>query len=110
MFDPLSKTADAARDRFESLTDRDHGKGGNLGITRTEAVLGLVTAIGTSLLTRKLLEQSWQRALHRSPPKNPSSTAVSWQEAIAWGAISGAVIGVARLASRRAATGIYRST
>ncbi|WP_345327261.1 DUF4235 domain-containing protein [Novipirellula rosea] len=47
--------------------------------------------------------------MDRDPPMNPAAHDVAWKEAVAWGAASGALVGIARIASRRMSSGAYRS-
>jgi len=108
MLDQLEEKLQPAREKVESVVVGDPDDETNTGITSTEALIGFAAAMGITLLTRKLLEEGWEQVLDKAPPKNPSSHEVAWREAIAWGVLSGALVGVARIASRRAATGIYR--
>lgn len=80
----------------------------NQGISKTESLLAFGAALLAAFLARELLEVSWRKALDRDPPKNPSSREVAWREALTWGASSGALVGVARIAFRRLSTGAYR--
>ena len=93
------------RERFGS----DEPDGRNPGIGRVESACALGAAIVTTLATRHLLEAGWRQTFDRDPPKNPASHEVHWKEALLWGAVSGAVIGVARVASRRASSSAYRN-
>ncbi len=100
---------DDLRNRVDEYTGRDEPDGRNPGIGRTESAIAFVAAIGATFVARQLLEAAWQTTLDRDPPKNPTSREVAWREAILWGAASGAVVGIARIASRRASSGAYRS-
>ncbi|KAA1261476.1 hypothetical protein LF1_40260 [Rubripirellula obstinata] len=81
----------------------------NAGIEPAENALAFVTALGCTFLARNLIQSGWRAALDRDPPKNPASHEVDWQDALLWGAVSGAVVGVARIASRRASSSAYRA-
>lgn len=80
----------------------------NQGLSKTESVLAFVAALLAAFLARELLEAGWRRTLDRDPPKNPSSHDVAWREALTWGASSGALVGIARIAFRHFSTGAYR--
>ena len=71
----------------------------------------LVAGLGSAAVTRMLLDRSWKVAAGKNPPENPADPDVSIGEAVMWAAISGTLIGVARmLASRRAAHYYAKST
>tara|TARA_R110002049_G_scaffold305056_3_gene501153 strand:+ start:109238 stop:109570 length:333 start_codon:yes stop_codon:yes gene_type:complete len=90
----------------DSLSDQPDER--NAGISQKESALAFVTAIAATFVAREILEASWRRTLDRDPPKNTASYTVSWKEALIWGAVSGAIVGTARIASRRASTEVYR--
>jgi len=104
-------------DSWHALTDADFDKirrnldtpsGENKGIEPVESAIALAAAVGATFLTRQLIRSTWRTTLQREPPKNPASPTVEWKEALIWGAASGALVGVARIASRRASSGVYR--
>lgn len=100
--------AEWANDWIDDEEGHHDPDGRNAGVGRVESMVTLAAAIGATLLTRKLLAGGWRQAVDRDPPKNPASPEVSWREALLWGAVSGAVIGVVRIASRRASSKAYR--
>ncbi len=68
-------------------------------------------AILAAVLARKALKSAWRMWMDSDPPDDPADPAVSWKEAVAWTAVTGAVVGVARLlATRAAASGFRRVT
>lgn len=74
-------------------------------------VIGLGAAIGAGIAARKTLTASWKLASGGPPPVNPEAPDTSWQEALTWAVVSGAVVGVARLvATRKLADYWQRST
>jgi hypothetical protein len=73
-----------------------------------EQLLTFAAAAGAAVLTRHLLQAGWRKALDREPPKNPAAATVAWQDALLWGAVSGALVGVTRIVSRRASTAAYQ--
>jgi hypothetical protein len=117
MFTDLRETAretasqqyDRGREAIDRWTSDDEPDGRNAGIEKSEALLAYAAAIGTTFLVRNLLQAGWKTALDRDPPKNPASHEVAWREALIWGAISGAAVGMARIGSRRASTAAYRN-
>lgn len=103
------------QDKYEELTtDKDDVKlsptdARNAGISQAEAGIAFVAALGAGYVARELLRHGWQVATKKEPPMNPASHEVAWKDALVWGAISGAVAGMVRIASRRASTATYRN-
>jgi hypothetical protein len=72
-------------------------------------------ALGATLVAgmaaRKAMTTSWKLATGKQPPQNPAHPDVSVGEAVAWAAVSGVAVGLARMfASRKAATYYRKST
>ena len=79
--------------------------------SRVWTIMSLVAGLGAAAVTRKLLDHSWKAASGKNPPENPADPDVSIGEAVMWAAVSGTLIGVARmLATRRAAHYYAKST
>ena len=75
------------------------------------AAFSLAAAVGAAAVAKKGLNPSWRVATGKNPPANPADPDVSLTEAVMWAALSGTLIGVARmLATRRAAHYYARST
>lgn len=75
------------------------------------SAFSLVAALGAAALVKKGLNTSWRAATGKNPPANPADPDVSIAEAVMWAALSGTLIGVARmLAARRAAHYYAKST
>ena len=75
------------------------------------SVFSLAAALGAAALAKKGLNTTWRAATGKNPPANPADPDVSLGEAVLWAAVSGTLIGVARmLATRRAATYYAKST
>ena len=89
--------------------EEDQPDGRNPGVGKTESLITYAAAIAATFLVRRALHLSWQTALKRDPPKNPASRSVAWKDALLWGALSGAIVGIARIGSRRATSAAYRS-
>lgn len=74
-------------------------------------IFSLVAALLAAAAARKALNASWKAATGKEPPANPASPDVDMREALAWAAVSGTIVAVARmLATRRAAQYYARST
>ncbi len=71
------------------------------------SAFSLVAVIGAAAVTKKALNTSWKAATGKTPPANPADPDVDVVEAVAWAAISGALIGLARMAAARRAAGYY---
>ena len=75
------------------------------------SVFSLAAALGAAAVAKKGLNTSWRAATGKNPPANPADPDVGLGEAVMWAAISGTLIGVARmLATRRAANYYAKST
>ncbi len=75
------------------------------------SVFSLVAAVGAAALAKKALNTSWRAATGKNPPANPADPDVDIWEAVAWAAVSGTFVGIARmLASRKAADYYTKST
>ncbi|GAA2026223.1 DUF4235 domain-containing protein [Pseudokineococcus marinus] len=73
-------------------------------------VVGTGGAVAAGIAANKVLTAVWRKSLGGEPPINPESDETTWKEAIAWALLSGAVVGVARLAFRRNAASYYRKS
>jgi len=76
--------------------------------TTAENFLALGAALAATVLARRTLQAGWEKTFDRQPPKNPTSPGVTWGDALLWGAASGALVGLVRIASRRASFKAYR--
>ena len=74
-------------------------------------VLAAMSAIAAAQAADKTLTVIWRGATGEKPPTTPEDPQTSWPEALAWAALSGAVMGVAKmLATRQAAQYYVKST
>jgi hypothetical protein len=81
------------------------------GSSKFYSAFSLVAALGAAAVAKKGLNTSWRAATGKNPPANPADPDVGLGEAVMWAAVSGTLIGVARmLATRRAATYYAKST
>lgn len=71
----------------------------------------LAAALGSAAIAKKGLNTTWRAATGKNPPANPADPDVDLWEAVAWAAVSGTFIAIARmLGTRRAANYYARST
>ena len=74
-------------------------------------VFSLGAALGATAVAKKGLDSTWRATTGKNPPANPADPDVDIWEAVAWAAISGTLVGIARmLATRKAANYYTRST
>jgi hypothetical protein len=79
--------------------------------SRAWSAFSLVAALGAAAIAKKGLNTTWRAATGKNPPANPADPDVDLKEAVAWAAVSGTFIALARmLATRRAAEYYARST
>ncbi|MBO9520506.1 MAG: DUF4235 domain-containing protein [Nocardioidaceae bacterium] len=75
------------------------------------SLFSLVAALGAATVARKGLNATWKAATGKKPPANPADPEVAMAEAVAWAALSGTLVAVARmLATRKAANYYAKST
>ncbi|MDQ4051546.1 MAG: DUF4235 domain-containing protein [Actinomycetota bacterium] len=75
------------------------------------SVFSLVAALGAAALARKTIDKSWKLATGKKPPENPADPDIDIWEAVAWAAVTGAFVALARMmAQRRAASYYTKST
>lgn len=80
-------------------TDKPKEKG-----KKSWKLLGSTSALVAGIATMKALDAAWQTATGKKPPTAPESPEIGNREALAWAAVSGLAMGVARMyATRRAA-------
>ena len=74
-------------------------------------IIGTGSAVLAAAAAQKGLAAAWKLATGEDPPTIPEDPETSWREAITWAVLSGAVLGLARLAATRQAAHYYvRST
>jgi hypothetical protein len=74
-------------------------------------VFSLVAALLAATVAKKGLNATWRAATGKEPPANAADTDIDLTEAVLWAALSGTLVGVARLlATRRAASYFAKST
>jgi hypothetical protein len=73
-------------------------------------LMGLLSAVLAGVAARKVLSTAWVKGTGHQPPNNPESPTTTWQEAVAWAAASGALVGLARMLATRKAADYYRKS
>lgn len=94
------------------------GNGHRPAVERLEAALeqqlwNIVTAgtaVVAGLAARSIITSVWRRAAGDEPPRNPAAPDIGWSSALAWAALSGVAIGVARTLARRGVAEAWRRT
>lgn len=71
------------------------------------SAFSLVAAIGAAAVAKKALTTAWRAATGKNPPANPADPDVGMGEAVMFAAVSGTLIGVARMLAARRAAGYY---
>jgi hypothetical protein len=75
------------------------------------SLFSLGSALLAATVARRALNTSWKAATGKQPPANPADPDIDIWEAVAWAAVSGTLVALARmLATRRAATYYAKST
>jgi hypothetical protein len=82
---------------------KDKGSKGS----KTWTIFSTVAALGAAAAARKGLDKGWRVATRRQPPANPADPDVQLWEAVAWSAVTGAVVALARMFAQRRAAGYY---
>src|SRR6188472_709150 len=72
------------------------------------SILSLAAALIAATAAKKGLNTSWKAATGKNPPENPADPDVDVWEAVMWAAVSGTVIGLARMLAQRKAAGYYQ--
>jgi hypothetical protein len=71
-------------------------------------IIAMVSALAGATIARKLLTAVWTKAIGKEPPANPEHPDVTWAEAASWAAVSGIVVGLARLVAQRQAAATWQ--
>jgi hypothetical protein len=78
------------------------------GGSKLWTVFSLVSALGAATLAKKALDTGWRAATGKHPPENPADPDVQMAEAIAWAAVSGTFVALARMLAQRRAADYFR--
>lgn len=71
--------------------------------------LATASTLAVGMATTHLLGFAWRKATGHEVPDNPGDDDIPWREALLWGAVSGAVVGLGKVAARRGATAAWRA-
>jgi len=71
------------------------------------SVFSLVAALGAAAVARKTIDRSWKLATGKKPPENPADPDIDIWEAVAWAAVTGAFVALARMMAQRRAAAYY---
>lgn len=72
------------------------------------SLLGTGTALLAGVLTRRVVRAGWEKSRGDAPPEDPAAESDGWKRALAWGVVSGAAVGVARVLGRSSAARGWR--
>ena len=72
-------------------------------------VFSLVAALAAAAIAKKAMNTSWRAATGKNPPENPADPDVDVWEAVMWAAVSGTVIGLARMLAQRKAAELLQA-
>jgi hypothetical protein len=75
--------------------------------SKTWSVFSLASALGAAAVAKKALNTTWRATTGKNPPANPADPDVAMKEAIAWAALSGTLVALARMLATRKAAGYY---
>jgi hypothetical protein len=69
---------------------------------------GILTVIAGAAMGRTLLKSGWRAVTGNEPPQDPDADDTNWKQALTWGVLTGAIIGVVRALSRKGASAAER--
>src|SRR5829696_317645 len=70
-------------------------------------IFSLASALGAAAVARTVIDKGWKVSTGKNPPENPADPDVQFGEAVAWAAVTGALIALARMFAQRRAAGYY---
>jgi thiazole synthase ThiGH ThiG subunit len=77
------------------------------GGSKLWSLMSVVSALGAATLAKKALDTGWRAATGKKPPVNPADPDVRMAEAVAWAAVSGTFVALARMLAQRRAANYY---
>jgi hypothetical protein len=79
-------------------------------LTRENAwtAASILTVIAGAMMGRFLLKCGWRAMTGNEPPENPDGDDTNWKQALIWGVVSGAIMGVVRALSQKGASAAER--
>ena len=78
------------------------------GGSKAFGAFSVASALMAAAVAKKAIDKSWTLATGKKPPENPADPDVDVWEAVMWAAVSGTVIGLARMLAQRKAAGYYQ--
>ena len=70
--------------------------------------IAIATAAAAGIGARHLMRGGWKMWRNDEPPDNPAARSVSWGDALAWTAVTGITIGLARMLAERGAAAAWK--
>lgn len=69
--------------------------------TSGSRAVATIAALGAAFITKKVVTTAWTKTTGKEPPENPEDPEVGWVEAMAWAAMMGVAVSIARLLATR---------
>jgi len=63
-------------------------------------LIAVSSAIAAGMATRTALSASYRAMTDEDPPRDPTAHDTGWPEALAWAAVTGAVVGLSKLVAK----------
>ncbi len=70
--------------------------------------VGFLAVVVGAGVGRKVLESGWLASTGNEPPLNADAEDATWVQSLAWGVVTGAIIGMVRAATRSGASSVRR--
>jgi hypothetical protein len=80
------------------------GAGSRIGMRLLTTLIG----IPVGLVTKRVVDKTWQAARPEDPPKDVKDTKAKWTDAVGWAALSAAGLALTEIATRKGAETAYR--
>ncbi len=79
-------------------------------MTRDNAwtAVSILAVVAGATMGRTLLKSGWRAVTGNEPPKDPDADDTTWKQALTWCVLTGAIIGVVRVVSRKGASAFER--
>ncbi len=93
----------------DETQDETRKRGGRVGALAWR-VLGTGSAVLAATLAERGVRAVWRATTGNEPPDAPEDPDTNWREAVIWALLSGAAVGLARLAATRRAAAYYKQS
>ncbi len=70
--------------------------------------VGFLAVVLGAGVARKVLQSGWRLSTGKEPPLNPAAEDATWVQSLAWGVVTGAIVGMVRAATRSGASSVRR--